>query len=144
MGRNISLVLPAISIAIVSLFFLRPGITGFVIGPGSMVSADIRVTTAEGVILPKDSIIQVSLGGRYSSMPLSMFIEKSGEPCDLVDGEVPGIGYSGPGYTGNHTYMIPISHFNLSREIGSGTHRIVVKIIHNGTVISEDEEDVIV
>ena len=83
-------------------------------------------------------------GGEASSMPISLFIERSGGPYELVEGEVPEIGYLGPGYTGNHTYMVPIAHFNLSREIGSGTHRIMVKIIHNCTVISEDEENVIV
>ncbi len=144
MGSNLSLVIPAISLAIVALFFMRPGITGFVVAPGGMVSADIKVTTADGVILPEDSIIQISLGERRSSMPISSFIGKSGGQYDLVDGEAPEIGYSGIGYTGNHTYMVPISQFNISREILSGTYRIMVRIIHNGTVISEDVEDVIV
>jgi hypothetical protein len=77
-------------------------------------------------------------------MPISLFIEKSGGPYDLVEGDVPEIGYSGPGYAGVYTYEVPISQFNLSREIRSGAHRIIVKIIYNGTVISEDEEEVIV
>jgi hypothetical protein len=144
MSRNISLVLPVLSLAIISLVFLRPGITGYVVVPGGMVNADVEVSTADGIVIPLDSTIQVSLGERCSSMPISSFIERSGEPFEISRGEVPVIGYIGPGYTGNYTYRMPISHFNLSLEIGPGIHRIWVRIIYNGTVISEDEEEVLV
>ncbi len=143
MGEKISFVLPVLSIAILSLFFLRPGITGFVIAPARVLNADIEVTTAEGVILPADSVIEVSVAGKNSSMPISVFIERSGGPYELVRGEVPEIGYSGPGYTGNHTYTVPVADFNLSMEMGRGMHVISVSITRNGTAISGNEREFI-
>ncbi|MBN2330687.1 MAG: hypothetical protein JXC85_02630 [Candidatus Aenigmarchaeota archaeon] len=144
MTRNVSVVLPVISLAILSLFWLRPGITGFAVGAGSVIDADVKVTIGEGVIIPVNSTVEVVLGGGSSTMPFSRFVESSGAPFEIVSGEVPEIGYRGPGYAGNHMYMIPVSHFNLSREVGAGTHLIKVRLLFDDALLSEGEEEVIV
>lgn len=143
MSEKISLVLPVLSAAIISLIFIRPEITGFVVGAGNVLYADIKVTTADGVILPALSIIEVSLGGEASSMPVSLFIEKSGKPYEFVEGKVPEIDYAGFGYTGNYTYIVPISEFNLSGMVEPGRHVIRVRISYNRTVISESEREIL-
>jgi hypothetical protein len=144
MGAKISLTLPVLSVAILFLVFIRPEITGFVVAPDNVLRADIKVTTADGVILPADSEIEVSIGDLASSMPVSLFIQKSGGHYELVEGEVPELGYRGPGYAGNHTYILPISDFNLSGRVGQGMHIIRVEITYKGTIISENEREVLV
>ena len=145
--ERVSIILPVLSITLVFVFLARPGITGFAVGQGvagNSVNAEIRVTTAEGVFLPAGSLIEVGIGEEVSSMPLARFIEISGAPYELAVGGTPEISYSGPGYTGNHTYAVQLSEFKMDRPLGEGLHAIKVRVVYNGTVISQGEKDVLV
>jgi len=144
MKEKISVLLPVLTITALLVIFARPQITGFVVGPGSVLSADIKITTAEGVILPADSVVTATLSEESSSMPVSMFVSKSGGAYEFVNGNVPELGYDGWGYTGNHTYIVPLSEFNLTRALPGGEHSIGVKIEYNGYLISSTEERVVV
>ena len=138
------ILLPVMSAALIFLIFARPEITGFAVAPAGIVNADIKVTTADGVVIPVDSVVEARIGDEVSSMPVSVFISKSGEPYELSEGHVPEIYYTGPGYTGNHTYIVPISVFNLTRKLNRGVNMLNVKIIYNGLVVSETETEVII
>ena len=144
MVNNVSVVIPVISAALLLMFLIRPEITGLAVVPGGVLQADIEVTTAEGVILPSPSLVEVNVGVEVSSMQIEAFISKSGQPYEIVDGEVPEIGYTGPGYTGNHTYSVPISEFGLGRKVRPGRHALGVKIIYDGVVISRSEREIVV
>ena len=120
MSNRISIILPVISIALIYVLLARPEITGFVTAPGNILGAEIKVSTAEGVILPAGSVVKIELGDEASAMPLDIFIDKSGSPYELVRGEVQEIDYTGYGYTGNYSYVVPISEFNLSGNIQKG------------------------
>ena len=144
MVDNVSVVIPVISAAMLLLVLIRPEITGLAVAPGDVLQAGIQVTTAEGVILPSTSLVEVNVGGEVSSMPIGAFISKSGEPYEIADGEVPEIGYIGPGYTGNYTYTVPISEFGLGRKVQPGRHVLGVKIIYDGVVISRSEREIVV
>jgi hypothetical protein len=137
MRKKISIALPVITIAVLFLFLLRPEMTGFVTITGDVPEAKIKVTITEGVFIPENSTVYVITGQEISGMPISVFIEKSSEPHDLVEGQVPEIGYKGLGYTGNHNYIVPISEFNLSDKI-KGENIIEVKILYNGFVLSRN------
>jgi hypothetical protein len=144
MVRNISLLLPALSLAVVLLVSMRPEITGMSVATGGVVEAGVRLKTAEGVVLPAGAEISVSAGGESSSMGASEFIEASGGAYELSDGEAPAIGYSGEGYTGNHTYTVPLSAFGISRRLPEGKHTLRVTVAYGGEVITEAEEEVTV
>ena len=144
MKEKISILLPVLTITVLFVLFARPQMTGFLVGPESVVSADIKITTAGGVILPADSLVTVTLGEEASSMPISLFIQKSGGTFEFVRGSVPELGYEGWGYTGNHTYIVPLSEFNMTRAVGPGEHSIGVKIEYSGHLISSTEEKVLV
>ena len=144
MDSRLSFVVPAISAAIIALVLMRPEITGFAVSPGGIMQAGIMVATAEGVILPRDSVVTISIDEEEASMPVSAFISKSARPYELVEGEVPEIGYEGLGYTGNHTYMVQLSEFDLARDLQPGTHTLTVKITYKGVVISASEREIVV
>lgn len=141
---KISILLPVLSIVVVALVFMRPEITGMVTAPVNVLRAEIKVTTADGVILPRESVIELNIGNESSGMPISLFIEKSGVAYELAEGEVPEIGYSGLGYTGNHTYTVPISEFNISRRVGIGRSEIRVEITYDGSLVSGARTEVLV
>jgi hypothetical protein len=143
-SSRISILLPVLSTALVLVVLARPEITGLVTAPAKVIDAEIVITTAGGVILPGGAEIHVSLGGESSVMTVSEFIERSGQEGEIAEGEVPEIGYKGTGYTGNHSYAVPLSEFNISRNVGAGTSKISVEITFNGMAFSGAETEIVV
>jgi hypothetical protein len=143
MEQRVFVIIPIISAALLFLVILRPGITGFIVMGSDVVDASIRISTADGVILPKESVVEVSIGDRTASMPVEDFISGSGKAYELIEGDTPELHYSGLGYSGNHTYVLPLSDFNISREIGKGPSVLWVRLYYRDYLISEDREEVL-
>ena len=135
MESRVSLLLPLVSVALLAAFSMGPELTGFAVAGGDGEKAMISVSTAEGVILPPQTNISVASGGCSGSLKLEEFISMTEEYFEIADGFQEELDYRGPGYTGNHTYKLPITaFFNLPcRKYGE----ISVEVSYNGTLISE-------
>ena len=134
--------LPVITmLALLLAFGLPGGMTGMVAGPGhgANVAAKAVVYTLEGQVLPAGSIVTVRLGGRSASMNASEFIVRSGGSYELAEGSLDSIGYRGRGYTGNHSYVVGVSGFNISTIFPPGNYTLAVEVSYEGKIISSAE-----
>jgi len=144
MTSKISLLLPVLSLALLWAALTRPEFTGLVTGAsGNVRGMDVLLETAEGTILPEDSVIEVSIGGQSRSMPVKAFISESGGAFELAEGANPDAGYVGPGYTGNHAYLVPAPAFNFS-GFPRGVHPALVRVHYNGTVMASMERQLLI
>ena len=138
MTRKISLLLPVLSLALLWAALSRPEITGLVTGAtGSVRGMDVVLETAEGTLLPEDSVIEVRIGEQSRSMPVKAFISESGGSFELAEGA-----NHEAGYTGNHTYLVPAVAFNFS-GLPRGSHAAHVSVLYNGTVLASRERQVL-
>lgn len=135
MKKFMPYLLPLVTILVVAGFLLfDPGITGFAIQDQDY-DATIKISTHEFIVVPEDTVVEVSLDDISSTMTFKEFIEKTNVEYELVEGSFKDIDYSGYGYSGRHEYFLPISEFGFDSIEEAETLR--VKVRYRNYLISE-------
>ena len=145
----ISILLPLFSIAAILLFvnITNNTITGSVVfnqNSTRYIDADVSLTTYPDEILPENAYIVITLDNSTSKMSVKEFIQRTGMGYDYTYGSVPAANYLGRGYTGNYTYRLNLSQFNVNRKVGFGNHVFTTSIIYKGTILSERAKTIFV
>lgn len=124
-----------------------PDPTGKVIGPGKIITASVLVKTSDQDILPKGSIVLVSIRPnetnpissieeRKAILGIEEFLRLSGKPFTLEEGENKKIDYNGPGYLGDQTYEVGLEEFNINRILVSGVYVMETRILYGSKLVS--------
>ena len=148
----ISFALPIISLAIIISFltFTKPAAVGFTvvnanITPlGQTIDADVSLITNPNELMPETVEIAITLDDRTASMTIKEFIEKTGQEFSYQQGKMEQLSYEGYGYTGNYTYKLPLSAFELDRNVKPGSHVLKTQIKYNNLVLFERENPVVI
>ena len=148
----ISFALPIISLAIIVSFlvFTKPAAVGFTvvnanITPlGQTIEADVTLITNPNELMPETVEIAITLDDRTASMTIKEFIEKTGQEFSYQQGKMEQLNYEGYGYTGNYTYKLPLSAFNLDRNVKPGSHVLKTQIKYNNLILFERENPVVI
>jgi len=142
-------ILPLISVIIVAVFLVNPGITGLIIGTGGgaeenlmQLSGKVSITISKEII-PEDAVVTVFLSDQSSAMPIKDFIEKTGKEYEFKYGRISEIGYEGYGY-GKGTYTLDLSDFGLNLMVEPGNYTLTTEISYENFVISSTSQDVVV
>ena len=132
--------LPLISIiAITVIAFTNPEITGFAVAENKeIVTSQVRIFLDKDSMLPKESMVIVSLDGKESKMPLTQFIEKSNGFKELKKGEIKAISFEGEGYIGENVYDVDLKEFNLGLVDKKEEYELIIKVLFNGQVLLEN------
>jgi len=144
----ISILVPTFSVLLVVAvyFLLEPSTTGLVVyGPEEatkLVNADVTLSTKKGEIIPPGALVQIWIDGNKASMTIKDFIFKTGKEYSLDNGEL--FGYTGKGFTGDHTYTLTLSDFPIDRNIEKGEHRFITRIIYRNQVLYEKENRIMI
>ncbi len=130
-------------IALISVAFLNPNITGFAVkNTQEKVSANVVILTDASVVLPKDALVEVSLDDKKASMSVKDFIEKNGSWYEIKNGAYPLINYYGEGYTGNHVYSLKLDAFNLGLIDNREVHNLSIVIYYKDKIVSQTTRDI--
>jgi hypothetical protein len=124
-------------------------LTGMVVaaGNGGELTARIRISATTDHAIPEGSSIIVTIYGfssenanikRQSSMPIEEFIMASGHEPSLSEGELPSIGYIGPGYTGSN-YTVDLSLFDIDRRLPIGKYVLKSEVLYKDQTVTKME-----
>ena len=103
-----------------------------------------KLITNPNELMPETVEIAITLDDRTASMTIKEFIEKTGQEFSYQQGKMEQLSYEGYGYTGNYTYKLPLSAFNLDRNVKPGSHVLKTQIKYNNLVLFERENPVII
>ncbi len=103
------------------------------------VTAKVTLKLSKNELIPKDSLVMVSLDDREASIPIKEFIKISNEPYEYAQGTLEIADYEGYGYIGDYTYSIDIENFNLDTKVLTGEHTFTTKIVYNNHVLYKKE-----
>jgi len=152
--KTISFILPITSVLIIALFliFAKPTTTGLTvletdnanISEERTLEADVVLKTKEKEILPENTLIVVTINDKSASMNIKDFIFLCDKEYDYEFGRLESIDYEGYGFTGNHTYKLGISNFDLDLKIILGTHSLTTKIVFEDKILYENIESIII
>ncbi|MBI2670500.1 hypothetical protein HYX18_00770 [Candidatus Woesearchaeota archaeon] len=136
--------LPILSLIVLfAIFSFNPGITGFAVKDvKERVSGNVVIFTDSNVVIPLNSIVEVSLDEKTSAIALKDFIDKNGSWYETKTGSLPDIGYYGEGYSGNHNYALSLESLNLGAVENKEFHTIKIRVLFNGKIISETTQEV--
>jgi hypothetical protein len=148
--KLLSILIPAISILIIiaSFLLIKPQVTGLAIySPENiekLVNADVILKTKANEVIPPDAIVQVNLDNRKAEMTINDFIMRTGTKFEVKQGELPEFDFYGDGFSGNHTYNLSLSTFDIDRNIGKGEHRFIIRIIYHNKILYEKEDRIMI
>lgn len=120
--------------------FINPNITGFVTVDKVKISSDIRVKLDPNVVMPKDSIVVVSINGEEARLTLEEFIKKTSQEYRYEQGSFPELNYNGLGYTGDYTYTLTLDDFNLGLVDPKNEYLLEIDVKYKDYLISHSEE----
>ena len=134
--------LPIISILVLAVIaFSKPEITGLAVANDKeIVTSQVRIFLDKNSMLPKESIVIVSLDGKESKMPLTQFIEKSNGFKELKKGEIKAISFEGEGYIGENVYDVDLEEFKLGLVDKKNEHELIIKVLYNNQVLLENKK----
>ena len=81
---------------------------------------------------------------RNAMMTAKEFITKSGKEFQRIEGELTRINYKGFGYTGNNTYKLNVTDFEINTTVKKGEHKIVTEIIHGDLILYRNEKVIVI
>lgn len=146
--KKINYLLPIISILLVAgfLIYSKPGITGqLILDPGKrIIDADVVLTTRSSELVPENAEIVVAIDNQQRNMSIKDFISKTGSDFIYETKKEPKLDYEGYGYTGNFTYRLNISQFNLNLTVKPGEHSIKTQIVFYNRTLYEKVEKVMI
>ena len=136
-------VLPIVTLIIViSIISFNPSITGFSIKNSKyQVSGKVVVFTDSSIVIPKSSIVEVSIDNKTKSIGLSDFITKNGSWYEEKTGAYPNISYYGVGYSGIHSYSLDLKEFNFGVFDSKDTYNLRIRVLYNNNVLSETNQE---
>ncbi len=138
-------VLPMITFIAIAIFAIaNPNITGLAVQDQVQISSQIQLKMDPEVVMPPSALVKVTLDGKSSSMTIEDFIEKTGQDYSYEQGTFPQINYKGQGYTGDYTYTLDLSEFNLGLVPRKDQYLLEIDIIFNNELLSHSEEIVTV
>ncbi|MBI2140310.1 hypothetical protein HYU14_05270 [Candidatus Woesearchaeota archaeon] len=146
----LSYLIPLLSISILLGYaaFTSPTITGFAVQNVTEglreLEANVVLETTADEVLPESTKVSVMLDKETAFMNLYDFIKRTGMPYTYSEGNISSIGYAGKGFTGNYTYILPLSEFNIFRMVKPGEHHLSVQLVYLNHVLFERSEDVAV
>ena len=128
--------LPVVTLIVVGvLVFSNEEVTGLAVFQEE--ELEVKINLHRGIVVPPDTLIQVSLDDEVVQLTLQEFIQKTGQDYAFVFGSYKEINYLGPGFTGPFEYKLRLSDLDLGEE---GLMKIV--ITYNGFEIWRDERNV--
>ena len=128
--------LPVVTLIVVAIIaFSGNGITGLAAFQAK--EPEVKINLQRGIVVPSDTLIQVSLNDQTKELTLKEFIEMTGKDYVYTEGNYEEIDYIGLGYTGPFEYSLRLSDLNLK---GGGLMKIVIK--YKDFVIWQDEKNV--
>jgi len=128
MNKFMPYLLPVFTLIIGVVYFLGPGVTGFVVVE---LGADVRLEV--GGFLPKNAVVVVSLDGVEKRIRVDDFIVKTGEKFEMEK----------EGFVGNYIYSLDISEFGLNTVLEEGNHVLKVSVVNACTDDVEGCEEVL-
>jgi hypothetical protein len=145
MDRRI-LIIPVLTILFIAILFLRPEISGFIVGSISpeqrIIEAKVVVTINEDGFIPENAIVKVYLDNRTATMSFSEFVKKAKGGHDIRMGRVEEINYEGYGYGGAYTYTLDLSQFSLDTLVQPGEHTLVTEVLYEDFVLSRTSQTI--
>ena len=142
--------MPSLAIIASFLVFTKPATVGFTVVDanitplGQTIDADVSLITNPNELMPETVEIAITLDDRTASMTIKEFIEKTGQEFSYQQGKMEQLNYEGYGYTGNYTYKLPLSAFNLDRNVKPGSHVLKTQIKYNNLILFERENPVVI
>jgi hypothetical protein len=135
--------LPIVTIVIViSVISFNPSITGFSVRDSKyQVSGKVVVFTDSSVVIPKNSIVEVSIDNKTESISLSDFIIKNGSWYEEKTGNYPNISYYGLGYSGTHSYSLDLKDFNFGVFDSKDKYNLRVRVLYGDNILSETNQE---
>ncbi|MDO8555655.1 MAG: hypothetical protein Q7R96_00595 [Nanoarchaeota archaeon] len=134
--------LPLLSISLFILFLLGGNITGLVTLNQKEIQANIILTTTEDDVLPGEAIITMTIADYSASKTIKEFITITQQPYTERYGQLKQINYTGQGYSGEHTYTLPLTTFNPPTNLATGTYQLTTTITYKETTISTNTEEI--
>ena len=138
-------ILPVVSVLVVFALLMSPDLTGRMVatrGFENQIVATLSISTTESGLIPQDSVVTVYLDNEKSSMPFADFVKKSGKGFIKTEGEIPEIGYEGPGFGGPFTYEVGISEFGIDRTLEPGDYILLMELSYGDYVISQTTQSI--
>ncbi|MBR9699550.1 hypothetical protein GOV09_03795 [Candidatus Woesearchaeota archaeon] len=147
--KIISMALPIISILIffAAALLMKPTTTGLaILQPEGLqeVDAAISLKTTSEEIIPLKAIVEIELDDQMASLTVESFIQKTNQPYEIASGELLAAKYQGLGFTGDFTYTLPLSEFDINRLIAPGPHTIKTRILYNRILLFERESSIFI
>jgi hypothetical protein len=132
MKRLLPYALPIISILVIfGVLMFNPNITGFAVKDYDI---EIKISTYPNLVVPEDTIVEVTLDGVSKTMTFKEFIDKTGDEYRLVEGSFEDINYQGKGYSGRYDYYLSAKEFGFENlEVKT----LTVRVSYENYLISE-------